>query len=163
MEARRQVERDAGRAFLAFGRAVARRRGDWSRWAVRISPTPIARRNEVARRTLDRLDQRHDAVLSARLQSARARLDHAGRLLATLKLSDDAILERGYALVLGPEGTLLRRAADIADGMDLTLRFADGEARAIGGQAESTSSGAAKGGRSKQADRKPPGSQGSLF
>ena len=162
-EARRQVQRDSGRAFLAFARGVARRRADWARAAARISPAPIARRNEAARRTLDRLAQRHDTVVSARLDRARARLDHAARLLATLKLSDEAILERGYALVFGPGGTLLRRAAEVTDGAELTLRFADGEAKATGGQAAPGSHSAPKPGRPKQAERKPSDTQGTLF
>jgi exodeoxyribonuclease VII large subunit len=40
-------------------------------------------------------------------------------------------LERGYAMVLGVEGRLLRRAADLVAGDAVALRFADGERPAV--------------------------------
>jgi exodeoxyribonuclease VII large subunit len=42
--------------------------------------------------------------------------------------SHDSVLERGFALVLDPEGHVLRRAADVAPGAGLTLKFKDGTA-----------------------------------
>ena len=52
----------------------------------------------------------------AALERSRTRLDHSERLLATLKLSDQSILDRGYALVIGPDGKLIKRAAEVSPG-----------------------------------------------
>jgi exodeoxyribonuclease VII large subunit len=64
------------------------------------------------------------------------------------------VLERGFALVRGADGTVRRRAAALEPGEALTLTFADGEAQAQARDAE---------GKSKSAKRKPAGDQGSLF
>ncbi|HEY4193337.1 MAG TPA: exodeoxyribonuclease VII large subunit, partial [Mesorhizobium sp.] len=90
-----------------------------------------------------------------------------------LKLSEQAILERGYALVLDAAGALVKRAADIKPGEMLELRFADGAAAAIAGGA----AGDGQTGQKPQIDAKTqaratpkpaakarePGNQGSLF
>ncbi len=68
------------------------------------------------------------APLIARLREAGARLDGLGARLASV--SHEAVLARGYALVLDGGGRLLTRAADVAQGARLRLRFADGEVAA---------------------------------
>ncbi len=45
-------------------------------------------------------------------------------------LSPRAVMERGYCLVKGPEGRLLRAAEGLAVGDALTIEFARGEADA---------------------------------
>jgi exodeoxyribonuclease VII large subunit len=87
---------------------------------------------------------RHDprtALAQARehLASLRARLDHsidralhaahlrANALAARLHaLSPLAVLDRGYALVLSPQGALLRSVTQLAPGDTVTTRLADG-------------------------------------
>ncbi|MFZ4687628.1 MAG: exodeoxyribonuclease VII large subunit [Polymorphobacter sp.] len=54
-----------------------------------------------------------------------ARLDQAGRLLASL--GPEQVLARGYALVLAPSGRLVGSAAAAKAESRLTIRFADGE------------------------------------
>ncbi|OYU13880.1 MAG: exodeoxyribonuclease VII large subunit, partial [Alphaproteobacteria bacterium PA4] len=56
---------------------------------------------------------------------ATARLDQAGRLLASL--GPQQVLARGYALVLAPDGRLVGSAAAAKSQPRLTLRFADGD------------------------------------
>jgi exodeoxyribonuclease VII large subunit len=116
----------------------------------------VARRQGVVRERLRDFERRGDHAISLLLERGRTRLDHADRLLATLKLSDQSILDRGYALVIGPDGKLVKRAAEVSLGAELTLKFADGTARATGGGLRL---------RSTRAPAKPkdPGSQGSLF
>jgi exodeoxyribonuclease VII large subunit len=59
------------------------------------------------------------------LQRSTVRL---GALDARLhSLSPLAVLERGYALVLTPAGTLIRSAAQVKSGDKVTTRLADGE------------------------------------
>jgi exodeoxyribonuclease VII large subunit len=87
---------------------------------------------------------RHDprralAAARERLAGLRARLDrsieralHASTLSVNAlaarlhALSPLAVLDRGYALVLSPEGTLIRSTAQLAPGDIVTTRLADG-------------------------------------
>ena len=87
---------------------------------------------------------RHDprqalAQARERLAANRAQLHHSmERLLRTLagnvsaldarlhSLSPLAVLDRGYALVLGADGSLIRSTAQLASGDQLTTRLADG-------------------------------------
>jgi exodeoxyribonuclease VII large subunit len=57
------------------------------------------------------------SALTARLQHASARLQ---------ALSPLAVLSRGYALVYGPDGALLRSAADANPGDAIRARLASG-------------------------------------
>ena len=95
--------------------------------------------------------------MSVRLDRLRARLTQADRLLATLKLSEQAILERGYALVLDDTGMLVKRAAEVKSGQVLELRFADGSTHATATSPDSPP-------KPKPAAKpKQPSGQGSLF
>ena len=94
--------------------------------------------------------------MSAWLEKNRTRLTHSERLLSTLKLSDQSILDRGYAMVIDADGKLIKRAAEVALGAELSLKFADGTARATGGGLRLRPARAAP-------KVKDPGAQGSLF
>lgn len=158
-EARRATERDFSRAQNALAGVVRERRMRLSRIETRLSPEPVARRHKRAAEALDALVRRGDRAIGFRLERLRARVDQAERLLSTLKLSDEAILERGYALVMDVDGTVLRRAAEVTPGKELSLRFADGVAGAVAvgdpGRPRAAS---------KQAGKpRTPGVQGSLF
>jgi len=82
----------------------------------------------IARRRLESAEQCMER-LAGTLISARATvLEHAsGRLQA---LSPLAVLSRGYALVYGPDGTLLRDAAAVKPGDTVRARLADGSVEA---------------------------------
>ncbi|MBX3567881.1 MAG: exodeoxyribonuclease VII large subunit [Rhizobiaceae bacterium] len=157
-EARRLVNRDVARAAAALAACVRASRARQLRSAGRLTVAPIERRNARARQAFAGLSRRGDTAIDRKLERARARYVQAERLIATLKLSEDAILQRGYALVLDQEGTVVKRAAEIATGAALTLQFADGKVEALAG------SGGQKP-KPRSAERKagPPGGQGSLF
>jgi exodeoxyribonuclease VII large subunit len=97
------------------------------------------------------------AALGARaMRAEKARLDQARRHLAGLVRELDLIsyrkvLERGFALVRGEDGTVRRRADSLQSGESLTLTFTDGDAKAVAGD------GKPKTPKKKAAD------QGSLF
>jgi exodeoxyribonuclease VII large subunit len=74
-----------------------------------------------SRRALD------DAVVARVLDRRRHALALADRLRA---LSPKLVLERGYALVRGPDGKFVRSADALATGSSVTLEFARGEADA---------------------------------
>jgi exodeoxyribonuclease VII large subunit len=76
-------------------------------------------------------------------------LESLTRILESI--SYRAVLERGFALVKGPDGALRRRASQIKPGEHLHLTFADGETGAL---AE---------GVPKSRVKKTPGDQRSLF
>ena len=123
----------------------------------RITIHPLLRAAYSARDRFVLASRRHDQIISLQLDGLRTRLTQADRLLSTLKLSEQSILERGYALVLDSSGELIKRAAEVKPGDALRLRFADGKATAIATSGE---------GRAKPrpaAKAKEPGGQGSLF
>jgi exodeoxyribonuclease VII large subunit len=157
VEAKRSAARDLQRAQAAFFATVRERRGKFDRARTRLSVEPVARRQKLVRERLSEFTRRGDLAVSLLLERNRTRLDHSERLLATLKLSDQSILDRGYALVIGSDGKLVKRAAEVTLGAELTLKFADGTARATGGGGARL--------RSTRAPAKPkdPGKQGSLF
>jgi exodeoxyribonuclease VII large subunit len=98
------------------------------------------------------LGTRATRAQTARLAQARRHLDGLARVLDSI--SYRAVLERGFALVRGEDGTVRRRAEAIANGESLTLTFADGEARAVAGEGEAAP---------KTPKKKRGVDQGSLF
>ena len=158
-EARRAIQRDLGRIRAAFGAVLRERRTRLRRDAARLSVEPIARRQRREVERLAGLVRQSDRAIDSSLSGARVRLAQAERLLATLKLSEQAILERGYALVRDAGGAVVRRAADIAAGQALTLTFADAQAEVVAkGEAPTTARGPKPARKSGTA-----GTQGSLF
>ncbi len=155
-EARRATTRDLQRAQAAFQAGVRERRGKFARTEARLTAEPMARRHKLHGERLIDFTRRGDQAIGLLLERGRTRLAHAERLLTTLKLSDQAILERGYALVIGADGAVIRRAAEVSQGADLTLKFADGTAQATGGALRLKSTRPA-------AKPKDLGSQGTLF
>lgn len=110
------------------------------------------------RYALERLDAgpRLRKALELGRDRAADRLTAFGRLLDSV--SYQRVLERGFAVVRGPEG-VIASAKDVAPGLALDLQFADGHARAVGG------SGGGPGGAARGAKRRPGGDdpQGTLL
>jgi exodeoxyribonuclease VII large subunit len=105
---------DAKRAALALS---ASQLGSALRHAVQ-------HRHANAARILPRLS---DAPVRAKLRESRAVLEGLGARLDSV--SPEAVLARGYALVLDASGHAVTKAADAAPGARLRLRFADGEVK----------------------------------
>lgn len=88
----------------------------------------LPRRLAEARTTLDRTRTALDDAIVTQVQDRRrAALALADRLRA---LSPRQVLERGYALVKGPDGRFVRSASTLTPGTTVTLEFASGEADA---------------------------------
>jgi exodeoxyribonuclease VII large subunit len=102
---RARVTLAASKLDAAFARLRARRAAAPA--LARLSPVPVR----------------------ALLREKRARLEGLAAQLDAL--SYKATLARGYALVEGPDGAALTRAADVAPGAALTLHFADGTRKAV--------------------------------
>ena len=75
-----------------------------------------------------RLDLNRDALEAAMEKRLQRQGDVLVTLLARLKAANPlGALERGFALVYDNEGAMLSRAADVALGQGITLRFRDGD------------------------------------
>jgi exodeoxyribonuclease VII large subunit len=93
--------------------------------ASRLRETSPAARLQAMRLRVDYLQSRLQHSAQRRLASA---ADHQQRLAATLQaLSPLATLARGYAIVLGPDGAVLRDAGRVAVGDRVRVRMARGE------------------------------------
>jgi exodeoxyribonuclease VII large subunit len=78
----------------------------------------------VAREHLADLRARLNRCLERLVESSSARLGSFDARLHSL--SPLAVLDRGYALVLSPQGALIRSTTQISSGDQLTTRLADG-------------------------------------
>jgi exodeoxyribonuclease VII large subunit len=107
-------------------------------------------RMAVAAERVGALARRAERAERARLGEARRHLDGLARVLDGI--SYRAVLERGFALVRGEDGTVRRRAGAVKNGEGLTLTFADGEAKVVAGE-----------GGTKPGKKKRGTDQGSLF
>lgn len=120
---------------LAF-RAEAAQRNRLGRQAARLAAigtrlhrqSPAARLHTAAAR-LHALESRLQAAAERTLQQRNRRLGFAAARLDAL--SPLRVLERGYALVYGPDGALLRDARAVDEGQEIRARLADGELRAL--------------------------------
>jgi exodeoxyribonuclease VII large subunit len=75
------------------------------------------------------LRERAGRCLRHRIEAAAGDLGH---MLARLRaLSPAATLQRGYAIVQGPDGRVLRRAGEVTAGDPLRVRLAEGELAAV--------------------------------
>ncbi|GGM83307.1 exodeoxyribonuclease 7 large subunit [Thermopolyspora flexuosa] len=119
--------RDRGRRVLT---GLIDRESAWLA-AVRSRPSLADPVREIDRRLeqVDALRERARRCLAAHLDRAADSLEHLrARLVA---LSPAATLQRGYAIVQRPSGEVVRLAADVAPGEELSVRFADDRIRAI--------------------------------
>jgi exodeoxyribonuclease VII large subunit len=122
---RRALESNHPRAQLA---AERERIGMLLDRAARV----LSRRLEIDRAALDRGKEQLPAFAAARIGVAAAEL---GRQSASLSaLSPYATLERGYSIVRGPDGAVLRDAGSVAPGDALSVRLQRGE---VGARVES--------------------------
>src|SRR5690606_3430074 len=112
-------------------RAALRRKADIAARVTRaLTPAPLVRLAASGRSNLAAADRRLNASAAAGLERAAARLAQAGRLMGAL--SHQSVLERGFALVEdAASGALVKRAAELAAGQSIAIRFADGKAAAV--------------------------------
>ena len=114
-------------------RCVTGRLDRESSWlaAVRSRPALASPVREIERRQeqLTAVTERARRSVSASLDRAQDGLDHTrARLLA---LSPAATLRRGYAIVQRDDASVVRSAAQVAEGETLTIRFAEDQLNAV--------------------------------
>jgi exodeoxyribonuclease VII large subunit len=150
----------------ALKRATAQKHDRLSAQHARLVQA-VSVRQRHARRDAGRISQRlHPDLLSRAILRHRDRLAQASRLLGSY--SYQSVLARGFALVHGADGTMIRSAAAIATGEHLSIRFADGDVGAVADGSE-TGTPARPVRRKTAGPRKPakltkkPVDQGDLF
>ena len=114
----------------------------------------------LARRDLSRTAARHDVVNLARaLARHRERYAQVARLFQTLRetVSPDAILARGFAIVLDPSGGTVRSPEQVATGDPLLIKVAQGSITASVTEGLKAKTKRSRGGSGS------PGNQGSLL
>ncbi len=117
------MERRLGPALLANARAHAMR---LTRADAGLRPELMQLRLVRARERLDGATARLDRSFMERITRHRAALDTEAKLLATLGY--ESVLKRGYALVrTADDGRMVRAAANIVPGTDITIQFHDGQ------------------------------------
>ncbi|MGE0844652.1 MAG: exodeoxyribonuclease VII large subunit [Flavobacteriaceae bacterium] len=127
--ARQRYDNAAGRLSRALGVNVEKHRAGLARIAGRLSPgllrQPISRASD----HIGALAHRADRCVQAVLERATGRLGRHADLLKALGYT--ATLARGFVLVRDEAGNPLKRAAEVASGMALSLQFADDAVQAV--------------------------------
>jgi exodeoxyribonuclease VII large subunit len=133
---RQRFDRAADGLTNALRRNVEVHARAYLKAAALLRATAIQRRFETGSERLGALTHRLDRCFRARLAECWNRTGAVGRLLESV--SHKAVLERGFALVRGADGSIRRRAGLVVAGERLMLTFADGtaQARAEGATAE---------------------------
>ena len=155
-EERRHLQRAAERLPNAAATANKARRLRLDTIARRLTAEPFVRRNAEQRRHLERAAIRLPRIIDTLLADRRRKFAQAARLVGSLSVQ--GVLERGFALVSREDGTLAKRAGDVASGERLAIRFADGSVGATADGPEQK--------RRPSAARSPkpaPDDQGALF
>ncbi|RMF70394.1 MAG: exodeoxyribonuclease VII large subunit [Alphaproteobacteria bacterium] len=123
----RQVERvhHGGRGLAhALARRIERAREGLHARTSRLSAAALLRELARARTEESRLGEALARAMRERLRRRAERVAQAGRLLETM--SHRAVLRRGFALVHGPDGRLITRAAACRPGLAVETEFLDG-------------------------------------
>ncbi|HTU62534.1 MAG TPA: exodeoxyribonuclease VII large subunit, partial [Polyangiales bacterium] len=151
LRARQRVTRLGAEMVLRRVRdAIERRAQRFDEMDLRLN-NAVARRLRVAEERTLRLEarlRRHDPAMrlrddARRLEGVRVRLDNVARTIVAWRenllehagsklnaLSPVRVLERGYALVYGADGRLLRSSAQVREGEEIAARLHQGTVRA---------------------------------
>ena len=119
-----------GRALLANARE---HRAAFAREGGRLRSHLIAGAARAGRKRLVGLDRGGRRAFVASLARSRASLDAQAKLLASLGYQN--VLARGFTLVRGVDGRMLRRAVEVRPGAALDIEFADGHVAATAEEA----------------------------
>lgn len=96
--------------------------------AARVSPAALYTRLQSAHHALDAVQNRISVAAARKLESAQAALQVKEAELRAA--SPQNALDRGFALVRRPDGSLARRAADLPPGTPLHITLSDGNVEA---------------------------------
>ncbi len=108
----------------ALARGLERARERLEARTSRLAPAHLARELARARAEEGRIARMLATTAQERLRRQAERVAHAGRLLENM--SHKAVLKRGFALVHGPDGRIITRAAACRPGLMVETAFCDG-------------------------------------
>jgi exodeoxyribonuclease VII large subunit len=123
-----QLQAQAARLNESMRRVLAERRDELRRLAQRARLSSPRNRLAQQAQRLDEFEQRLGRAQLARLRIAQDRLRPLQRTLQAV--SPLATLERGYAIVRKPDGSIVRDAAETPSGTQIIARLARGELHA---------------------------------
>jgi exodeoxyribonuclease VII large subunit len=138
----------------ALQRNLHKHRQAFTEVKARLQPRQIRHHIAVSADHIRRLEKSLERSHRANLAKLNADLDNASRVLETL--SYKGVLDRGFALVRGADGSIRRQADAVQAGERLSLTFADGPREAIAGGIPAPAA-------SKPRVTKPKARQGDLF
>jgi exodeoxyribonuclease VII large subunit len=118
----------AYRAENSVSRSMRVRGDRLARLEVRLRRQHVSLRLGGDRRKLETLRMRLESSRGVIFSDKRRRVERATSRLDAL--SPLRVLERGYALVYGPDGRLLRSAAGVGEGTKIVAQLAEGRLRA---------------------------------
>ena len=122
---RQKLDMASQRFGGSLSRMVARKRAKFDQAGGGLRPAALRREIAGKRAEVERLAARLQPALGRRMKRLHDALREQTRVLDSV--SYERVLARGFALVTGADGSLVRSAASVADGDALKLRFADGE------------------------------------
>jgi exodeoxyribonuclease VII large subunit len=105
-------------------RRFRERRSSLDEVAMRLRKMDLRLRFNETRRRLDALENRTKTAVTLSLSRAHGRFDPLASELG--QLSPLRILDRGYAIVHDPAGHVIKDAAEVETGVELTIRLANG-------------------------------------
>ena len=120
---RQRFDTVAGKLGNALYRNLQEHRRAFVEAAALLRPQPLRRHVTVTRDRIKTLGTRAETAVQTKLAESSAKLSATWRLLDGI--SYRGILARGFALVRGADGQIRRRAADVVDGEQLLITFAD--------------------------------------
>ena len=167
-----QLTRDAAQRLMQAGLGLAHglriassaRRLALTQTATRLQPAPLRSQARRSRERLVDVASRARPALMRGLTDRRTALSREAKLLETL--SHQATLKRGFALVRGADGGLVRTAKAAGREPRLSLSFADGDISAAPDQATAAASSPSPAAKKKPRPPTKPADtkdQGSLF
>lgn len=122
---RLRVEQRSGELNAALERAVARQRRRYALLQLRMASVNLRARVGALRRRLDQRSSELAAHARKYCSATRRKLETAAVRLE--ERSPFHLLERGYAIAYDAQGRVLRSAAQVAEGDDISVRLARGQ------------------------------------
>jgi len=133
---RQKLDNASQRFGGALGRMINRKRAAFDRASGGLRPAALRRETSAKRAQANQLARRLGPAIGHKLKALRDALQSQSRVLDSV--SYQRVLARGFALVTGPDGRLVRSSRVVSDGDVLSLRFSDGEVGAIAGKGAPT-------------------------
>jgi exodeoxyribonuclease VII large subunit len=158
---RQRLDLTSQRFGGALGRALSRKRAHFDRASGGLRPAALRRETSAKRAEAQRLAARLAPAMGRKLRALGEAFRAQSRVLESV--SYERILARGFALVTGPGGALVRSAGSVAEGDALRLRFSDGDVAATAGKGAPRPPSSSEPSRPRIRRAKRGDDQGSLF